>query len=125
MKITLCGSTRFIDAFAEWNRRLTLAGHVVYALSMHGRQVADIGKPVDLQVVTDKDKVVLDLAHLAKIEESDAILVLNVGGYYGESTTREIAWARMRGKAVYWLESDSNRMTAGALLDEAPLSVVA
>lgn len=101
---------------------LTLAGHVVYALSMHGRQAGDVGKPESLTPVTDEQKIVLDLAHLAKIEESDAILVLNVGGYTGDSTKREIAWAKMRGKIVYWLQGESNHAHASALLDGAPLA---
>ena len=37
-RITLCGSTRFRDAFDFWNTHLTLAGNVVYsvALDAHG-----------------------------------------------------------------------------------------
>lgn len=106
MRITLCGSSRFVSDFDTWNRRLTLAGHVVYALSMHGRhgeQGAAEGK-AELPLVTDEQKVVLDLAHLLKIKNSDAVGVLNVGAYVGDSTRREVLFARMTGKRVYWLE---------------------
>lgn len=34
-----------------------------------------------------------------------AILVLNVGGYVGDSTRNEIAHARLRGKAIRYLEA--------------------
>ncbi len=105
MKITLCGSTRFQKAFSDWNAALTLSGHVVYALAMHGRQASDVGKSEDQPLVTDDEKIKLDLMHLSKIEESDAILVLNVDGYIGESTAREILWTKMRGKDVYYLNN--------------------
>jgi|SRR6185437_6040314 len=105
MKITLCGSTRFQKAFSDWNAALTLSGHVVYALAMHGRQASDVGKSEDQPLINDAEKTKLDLMHLSKIEESDAILVLNVDAYIGESTAREILWARLRGKEVYYLDN--------------------
>jgi hypothetical protein len=92
MKITLCGSTRFQDAFRDWDVILTKAGHVVYTLCRSGAVS-----------ISAEDKRRYDLIHLKKITESDAILVLNVDGYYGDSVTREIEWARMHDKAVYWL----------------------
>jgi hypothetical protein len=52
-----------------------------------------------------KQKELLDLLHFAKIEDSEAIFVLNKDNYIGYSTGREIIWARMRGKLVFWLES--------------------
>lgn len=105
MKITLCGSTRFKQDFSNFNAALSLGGHVVYALAMHGRQEKDVGKADDFPLITDADKMRLDLVHLAKIEESDAIVVINPGGYIGESTLREIAWAETRGKEVFYLDN--------------------
>lgn len=102
MKICLCGSARFERAFHEWNERLTLDfGHVVYSLAVFPSQ-----KNGEKMWYSDDDKEVLDLVHLAKIEESDAVLVvdtLSLGAdapYVGDSTRREIRWARMRGKIV-------------------------
>jgi hypothetical protein len=46
----------------------------------------------------------LDILHLFKIDEADEILVLNVGGYVGQSTQREIEYARRLGKPIRWLE---------------------
>lgn len=113
MKITLCGSTRFQQAFGDWNAGLTLAGHVVYGLGMFGREAADEGK-VGNDLVSDDEKVTLDLVHLRKIIESDVIVVLNVGGYVGISTRREIQWANMNGRAVYWLENNANGKWLGS-----------
>ena len=42
--------------------------------------------------------------HLARIDLADAVFVANVDGYIGESTAREIEYARKRGKEILWLE---------------------
>jgi len=83
-----------MEAFGDWNVILTKAGHVVYtvAQSSHGAHEPNA-----------EEKRRFDLVHLAKIDASDAIVVLNVDGYIGESTLREIEWARLRRKDVYWL----------------------
>lgn len=97
MKITLVGSTRFRDAFTDWTAILSLAGHVAYGLGGFSTDVNALDK--------EEQKRRLDLVHLLKVSESEAILVLNVNGYVGESTTREIEFARMLRKEVYWLEN--------------------
>ena len=106
MKFTICGSARFEAEWHEWNKRLGLMGHISYSLmtfpSVEGSK----------SWYTPDQKWVLDLAHLAKIEESDAVLVLNVGGYIGESTGREILWAKLRNKQVYFLESRTGELDA-------------
>ena len=100
MKFTICGSAKFESEFHQWNKKLGLDGHISYSLmtfpSVEGAK----------SWYTPEEKWILDLAHFAKIEESDAILVLNIGGYVGESTNREIIWAYMRGKKVFWVEGD-------------------
>lgn len=104
MKITLCGSTRYMQAFGDWNIILTKAGHIVYtvAQSAHG-----------VKVPTPEEKRRFDLVHLQKIDESQAILVLNVDGYIGESTQREIEWAKMKGKSIYYLNNRVNNEIVG------------
>ena len=109
MKITLCGSARFEQEFHEWNEKLTLAGHTVYGLAVYPSS-----KNGDKNWYGDANKQTLDLVHLSKIEESDAIVVLNVGGYVGDSTRREIEWARIRNKKVYYAEAGSQDSWIGA-----------
>lgn len=127
MKITLCGSTKFMEAFGDWNVILTIAGHLIYSVAVSAHNDLEPGRGDD-----DLVKRRLDLVHLAKIEESDAILVLNVGQYIGASTRREIEWATLRGKPVYYLEpfkkgedypgtsiwNHFNRFTAFALIED-------
>lgn len=110
MKITLCGSTRFMEAFGDWNVILTRAGHVVYTVCTSFKGNLQMGGTVAMlesdPSVGDELEIKrrFDLIHLQKITESDAIVVLNVGGYFGDSTRREIEWARMLRKQVFWLE---------------------
>ena len=106
MKITLCGSRRFWNEFVGYNRELSLAGHVVYSLgAFKTTGEAEMN-------LSDDEKWTLDLVHLAKIEESDAIFVVG-DGYVGDSTKREIKWTRIRGKKVYWAKNYEHLVSLG------------
>ena len=100
MKITLCGSARFEDWFHLWNEILTLSGHTVYGLSTYPSN-----KKGNKDWYTEEEKIELDKAHLRKIDNSDAIFVLNRYAYIGESTLKEIEYAKVNDKNLYALES--------------------
>lgn len=96
--VTLCGSTRFKEQFMETQKRLTLDGCIVISVGLFGHSGDDdVWKP--------GVKEMLDDMHLRKIGMADEIFVINVGGYIGESTKREIAYAEQKGKKVNYLES--------------------
>lgn len=95
--ITLCGSTKFKEQFLEAQKRLTLEGNIVISVGLFGHSGDD-------EVWTDGTKVMLDDMHKRKIDMADEIYVINVGGYIGESTRNEIAYAQERGIAVRYLE---------------------
>lgn len=94
--VTLCGSTRFRDAFEREQRRLTLEGRIVLSVGMFGHE-----EGLD---ETSQVKVDLDQLHLRKIDLSQRVHVINAGGYIGSSTSREIAYAQQRGIPVTYLE---------------------
>lgn len=96
--ITLCGSTRFKDEFLETQKRLTLECNIVISVGLFGHSGDDV-------VWTEGVKDMLDRQHLAKIDLADEIFVINVGGYIGDSTRREIAYAEFKGKSITYLES--------------------
>ncbi len=101
--VCLCGSTRFGDAFRRANLEETLAGRIVLTIGCDMRSDDEIfGKMTAEEQAHTKDA--LDELHLRKIDLADEILVLNIGGYTGESTQREIAYARMHQKRIRWLE---------------------
>ncbi len=86
--VCICGSTRFADEMRAANRELTFAGVIVLA-------PGEADEPI-----TDEQKTALDALHLRKIDLADRVLVVNPGGYVGESTSREIAYARAAGKPI-------------------------
>ena len=45
----------------------------------------------------------MDELHLRKIDLADRVLVVNVGGYIGDSTKREIEYATATGKPIAYL----------------------
>ena len=96
--ITLCGSTRFKEQFLEQQKRLTLEGNIVISVGLFGHSG-------DEEVWKPGTKEMLDKMHFQKIDMADEIFVINVGGYIGESTRREIAHAEQTGKPVRYLES--------------------
>lgn len=100
--ICLCGSTRFYAAFQEANYRLTMQGIIVLSVGHypHSPELAH-GESVGC---TPEQKIKLDELHKRKIDLADEILVLNVGGYIGESTRGEIEHATKRGKVIRYLE---------------------
>ena len=63
---------------------------------------------------------ILDEVHKRKIDLADEILVINVGGYVGDSTKSEIQYAIDHGKPVRWLEPDSADAILAALPDDKP-----
>ena len=95
--ITLCGSTRFKDAFMKAQKRLTLEGNIVISVGLFGHSGDD-------EVWTKGTKKMLDDMHLRKIDMADEIYVINVGGYIGTSTKKEIEYAKRSGKTVRYLE---------------------
>ncbi|GAA3815460.1 hypothetical protein [Cellulomonas soli] len=86
--VCICGSTRFAAAMRAANRDLTLAGVIVLA-------PCETDEPI-----TSEQKSALGALHLRKIDLADRVLVVNPGGYVGESTSREIAYASAAGKVI-------------------------
>jgi hypothetical protein len=100
--VTLCGSTKFYRQFVEANYRETMGGKIVLSVGFYPHKAAEVhGEEIG---ITPKQKEELDALHKRKIDISDEILVLNVGGYIGESTRSEIEHARVKGKSIRWLE---------------------
>lgn len=102
---TLCGSTRFPDAFELANLHLSMEGRIVISLGMFGHT----DKPVGSRFLTSDgdestpEKKHLDQLHFRKIDISDGIFVINPGHYLGSSTRREVSYARSQGKTVEWM----------------------
>ena len=93
--VCICGSTRFVDEMRTANRDLTFAGVIVVAPGVFLR-----AEDHQDALLTNEQKAALDALHLRKIDLADRVLVVNPGGYVGESTSREIAYAHATGKPI-------------------------
>lgn len=98
--VTLCGSTRFKDEFEKVQKKLTLQGNIVLSVGFFSHW-----ENKDAYILP-KTREMLDNLHRRKIDMSDSIYVINVGGYIGESTKSEIEYALLHGKEVIYLEED-------------------
>lgn len=94
--VTLCGSTKFKPEFEKVNKEQTILGNIVLAPGWYGHY--DNDEP------TEEQKTFLDNLHLEKIHMSSRIIVINVGGYIGESTKKEIEFAKQCGIKIEYLE---------------------
>ncbi len=102
--ICLCGSSRFIWYFAvlawEFEKQgcITLGLHLLppnYTTEqVHKDHIAE------WEGVAEK----MDALHRRKIDIADEVFIINVGGYIGSSTSREIEYADSIGKPIIYLE---------------------
>ena len=103
--ITMCGSLRFKDQMIETSLKVELQGNCVltppYPLND------------DKDNFSEKEIKVLDDMHKVRIKMSDAILVMNVDNYIGESTKKEIEYAKSLNKEIIYytdiIESDGDK----------------
>lgn len=77
--------------------KLTLDGNIVLTPNFFNN--------IKKEDIDEKTKEMLDEMHKQKINMSDEIYVINVGGYIGESTKSEIEYAERKGKKIFYLES--------------------
>ncbi len=100
--VCLCGSTRFYDEFQKANYLETINGHIVLSVGFYPHsQTKAHGEEIGILPEQKED---LDELHLRKIDLADEVLILNVGGYIGESTNKEMLYAFEQGKEIRFLE---------------------
>jgi hypothetical protein len=104
--VCLCGSSKYPEIHFRVMMQETLAGRIVIPMGLYGHADFPLGAKA---ATNDGDeatevKQMLDRLHFEKIDLADEILVVNVGGYIGSSTKREIEYAITTGKGVRYLE---------------------
>lgn len=118
--ITLCGSTTFASEFAEVNQRLTMEGCVVISLGMFSLpELPDHDWTADSSDLKGR----LAAVHFRKIRLADEVYVVDPGGYVGESTQREIAYAESLGKPVRYLSRERSARTGDRPTSESDRAV--
>lgn len=100
--VCLCGSTRFLQTFREVERNETLKGNIVLSIGCDMRTDSFFADLPEEELERIKNN--LDNLHLEKIDMANRVIILNVGGYIGESTQRELDYAKLSGKRISFLE---------------------
>lgn len=97
--VCYCGSLHVaIDAFKKAEYEAVLSGEIALLPCC---MFVDIQRKYG----ADSDyKIKADELHKRKIDLSDEVFILNVGGYIGESTRSEIEYAEKTGKPINYLE---------------------
>ena len=95
--VVLCGSTRFLKEFQRANYNLTLQGKIVLSIGCDTKSDNELN-------ISIEQKQALDELHKRKIDLADRVFILNVGGYIGDSTRSEIAYAKKLKKTIDYLE---------------------
>lgn len=92
--ITVCGSYKFKNEIKQITEMMALKGNCMIT-------------PIDLtkqnkDAYTEEQILMLGKMHKEKIKLSDAILVVNVNGYIGDSTKSEIEFAKSLNKEILY-----------------------
>lgn len=103
--VCLCGSSRFVDVMAVQMWELEKQG--IIALGPHLLPQWYPGLQDHHQAEVERVVESIHELHLRKIDLADEILVINVDGYIGKSTSVEIDYAKKTGKPVSYLFSES------------------
>ena len=91
--ITLCGSLKFKKEMMIIAEKMALEGNCILTPIY----------PTLKNIERTKEQLIkLKETHFRKIELSDAILVINVNNYIGESTNLEIDYAKKLGKEIIY-----------------------
>lgn len=90
--ITVCGSLKYQNEMMQITEKMAKGGTCmltpVYPTGKYG--------------CSDEEKKLLREAHFERIKLSDSILVVNVDNYIGESTNKEIEYAKSLGKEIIY-----------------------
>ena len=94
--ITLCGSLKFKKEMMEIAEKLALLGICI---------LTPIYPIIEKVERTEEQLAKLKEEHFKRIELSDAILVVNVNNYIGDSTSLEIEYAKkLEKEVIYYTE---------------------
>lgn len=93
--ITICGSMKFINEMMDISMKKELEGNCMLMPVFSNTYLSKDN-------FTKEEVLILDEMHREKIKLSDAILVVNVDGYIGDSTKSEIEFAKSLNKEIIY-----------------------
>lgn len=93
--VTICGSMKFRSQMMQIAEELELKNNYAVIQCVYSNNSNKYSKA---------DKDILAKLHFKKIDISDAIYVVNVNGYIGDATKKEIEYAKSLKKEILFLE---------------------
>lgn len=94
--VTLCGSMKFAKQMQEIARELEVKHGYCVLTPVGGEKLSQLGK-IEIEKLAQ--------AHFKKIKMSDAVYIINIGGYIGESVLRELHYAKEHNKEIFYHEN--------------------
>ena len=92
--VTLCGSLKFQKEMMEVAEKMARKGFCV---------LTPVFPVLENDPITEEQLQKMKEAHFNRIELSDARLVVNINNYIGNSTNREIEYAKKLGKEIRYV----------------------
>ena len=99
--ITVCESLRFYKEMMEVTEKMELEGNCMLV------PIYNPTRPIK-DAFTEEEALMLDKMHKERIKLADAILVVNVDGYIGNSTSKEIEFAKALNKEIMYYTDFKN-----------------
>ena len=97
--ITLCGSLKFQKEMMTVAEKMALEGYCILTPVY----------PVSEDIEINKEQLIkLKESHFKRIELSNAILVVNINNYIGESTNLEIDYTKKGKEIIYYTDLIEN-----------------
>ncbi len=93
--VTICGSMKFRNEMMMIAEKLELKQRYIVIQCIYGDSSREYN---------ESEMEILSKLHFEKIKISDAIYVVNVNGYIGEATKKEIEFAKSLNKEILYLE---------------------
>lgn len=89
--VTICGSMKFMKDMQR----------IAFELeTKQDMNVLQCVYNIENQKVSEKEITSLEKSHFRKIDLSDAIYVIDIQGYIGNSVSKEIEYAKAKGKEI-------------------------
>lgn len=98
--ITVCGSYRFKKEMIEITEMMALQGNCMLT-------PIELSRP-NKEDYSEQEALMIDEMHKEKIKLADAILVVDVDGYTGNSTKNEIEFAKALNKEIIYYSEIKN-----------------
>lgn len=92
--ITICGSLKFQNEMKQIAEEMELKGHCILPVIYPTKS--------DKNAYTEEELKMFDKMHKEKIKLSNAILVVDLNGYIGNSTQNEIEFAKSLDKEILY-----------------------